>query len=79
MKFVLEKTKSKYNDVFKKLLDLGDFVGIEGELIHNSKLVKKQYRVKDFTLLSKALKPLTHYQKQTKKELLFDAVYMIQK
>ena len=25
--------KTKYNDVFKKLLDLGDFVGIEGELL----------------------------------------------
>ena len=24
--------KSLYNDVFKKLLDLGDFIGIEGEL-----------------------------------------------
>ena len=24
--------KSKYNDVYKKLLDIGDFIGIEGEL-----------------------------------------------
>ena len=49
--------KSKYNDVFKKLLDLGDFVGIEGELF-TTKVGEKSVRVKDFTLLSKALKPL---------------------
>ncbi|TVZ56874.1 lysyl-tRNA synthetase class II [Lutibacter sp. Hel_I_33_5] len=49
--------KSKYNDVFKKLLDLGDFIGIEGELF-TTKVGEKTVRVKDFTLLSKALKPL---------------------
>ncbi|MCL5130110.1 lysine--tRNA ligase [Algibacter sp. L4_22] len=49
--------KTKYNDVFKKLLDLGDFVGVEGELF-NTKVGEKTIRVKDFTLLSKALKPL---------------------
>lgn len=27
-----DEDKSKYNDVFKKLLDFGDFIGIEGEL-----------------------------------------------
>ena len=49
--------KSKYNDVFKKLLDLGDFVGIEGELF-TTKVGEKTVKVKDFKLLSKALKPL---------------------
>ncbi|SFD37242.1 lysyl-tRNA synthetase, class II [Algibacter lectus] len=49
--------KTKYNDVFKKLLDLGDFVGIEGNLF-TTKVGEKTIRVKDFTLLSKALKPL---------------------
>ncbi|MEO9570373.1 MAG: lysine--tRNA ligase [Polaribacter sp.] len=49
--------KTLYNDVFKKLLDLGDFVGIEGELF-TTKVGEKTVRVKDFTLLSKALKPL---------------------
>ncbi|WP_341216336.1 lysine--tRNA ligase [uncultured Wocania sp.] len=49
--------KTKYNDVFKKLLDFGDFVGIEGELFI-TKVGEKSVRVKDFTLLSKALKPL---------------------
>ena len=49
--------KTKYNVVFKKLLDLGDFVGIEGELF-TTKVGEKTVRVKDFSLLSKALKPL---------------------
>jgi lysyl-tRNA synthetase class 2 len=49
--------KTKYNDVFKKLLDLGDFIGIEGELF-TTKVGEKTVKVKDFTLLSKALKPL---------------------
>ena len=49
--------KVKYNDVFKKFLDFGDFVGIEGELF-TTKVGEKSVRVKDFTLLSKALKPL---------------------
>ena len=49
--------KSKYNDVFKKLLDLGDFIGIEGELF-TTQVGEKTVLVKDFTLLSKALKPL---------------------
>jgi lysyl-tRNA synthetase class 2 len=49
--------KTKYNDVFKKLLDLGDFIGIEGELF-TTKVGEKTVRVTNFTLLSKALKPL---------------------
>ena len=49
--------KAKYNDIFKKLLDFGDFIGIEGELF-TTKVGEKSVRVKDFTLLSKALKPL---------------------
>jgi lysyl-tRNA synthetase class 2 len=49
--------KSMYNDVFKKLLDLGDFVGIEGELF-TTQVDEKTVMVKNFQLLSKALKPL---------------------
>jgi lysyl-tRNA synthetase class 2 len=49
--------KTLYNDVFKKLLDLGDFVGIEGELF-TTKVGEKTVKVKSFKLLSKALKPL---------------------
>jgi lysyl-tRNA synthetase class 2 len=49
--------KTMYNDVFKKLLDLGDFVGIEGELF-TTQVGEKTVKVTKFTLLSKALKPL---------------------
>lgn len=52
-----DEDKTKYNEIFKKLLDLGDFVGIEGELF-TTKVGEKTVRVKDFSLLSKALKPL---------------------
>ncbi|WP_397363564.1 lysine--tRNA ligase [Olleya sp. R77988] len=49
--------KTKYNTVYKKLLDIGDFIGIEGELF-TTKVGEKTVLVKGFTLLSKALKPL---------------------
>ncbi len=49
--------KELYNDVYKKLLDIGDFIGVEGELF-TTKVGEKTVMVKDFTLLSKALKPL---------------------
>ncbi|MGH1383536.1 lysine--tRNA ligase [Kordia sp.] len=49
--------KTLYNDIFKKLLDLGDFIGIEGELF-TTQVGEKTVMVKNFTLLSKALKPL---------------------
>ncbi|MFL9845109.1 lysine--tRNA ligase [Flavobacterium rhizosphaerae] len=49
--------KTKYNEVFKKLLDLGDFIGIEGKLF-TTKVGEKSVWVTDFTLLSKTLRPL---------------------
>ena len=49
--------KTLYNDVFKKLLDIGDFIGIEGELF-TTQVGEKSLRVKKFLLLSKSLKPL---------------------
>ncbi|MCL4163216.1 UNVERIFIED_CONTAM: hypothetical protein GTU68_012858, partial [Idotea baltica] len=49
--------KTLYNDVYKKLLDIGDFIGITGELF-TTKVGEKTVMVKDFKLLSKALKPL---------------------
>lgn len=49
--------KTKYNDIFKKLIDLGDFIGIEGELF-TTQVGEKTVMVKDFTLLSKTLRPL---------------------
>jgi len=49
--------KTQYNEVYKKLLDIGDFIGIEGELF-NTQVGEKTVMVKKFVLLSKALKPL---------------------
>jgi len=49
--------KSLYNQVFRKLTDLGDFIGIEGELFL-TKVGEKSVRVDKFTLLSKTLRPL---------------------
>lgn len=49
--------KTKYNEVFKKLLDFGDIIGIEGELF-TTQVGEKTVKVEDFTILSKALKPL---------------------
>lgn len=49
--------KTLYNEVYKKLLDIGDFIGIEGELF-TTQVGEKTVMVKNFTLLSKALRPL---------------------
>lgn len=52
-----DEDKTLYNEVYKKLLDIGDFIGIEGELF-NTQVGEKTIMVKDFKLLSKALRPL---------------------
>ena len=49
--------KSLYNQVFRKLTDLGDFIGVEGELFL-TKVGEKSVRVDTFTFLSKTLRPL---------------------
>jgi lysyl-tRNA synthetase class 2 len=49
--------KTLYNDVFKKFLDLGDFIGVKGELF-KTQVGEVSVNVKEFTLLSKSLKPL---------------------
>jgi lysyl-tRNA synthetase class 2 len=49
--------KTLYTQVFRKLTDLGDFIGIEGELFL-TKVGEKSVRVDKFTFLSKTLRPL---------------------
>ncbi|MES2484802.1 MAG: lysine--tRNA ligase [Bacteroidota bacterium] len=49
--------KTLYNEVFKKLIDLGDFIGVEGELF-TTQVGEKSIRVNTFQLLSKTLRPL---------------------
>ncbi|SFI96677.1 lysine--tRNA ligase [Myroides guanonis] len=49
--------KTLYNEVYKKLIDLGDFIGIEGSLF-TTQVGEKTLRVEKLTLLSKSLRPL---------------------
>lgn len=49
--------KTKYNQVFRKLTDLGDFIGVEGELFL-TKVGEKTIQVNNFSFLSKTLRPL---------------------
>jgi len=52
-----DEDKSMYNDVFKKMLHLGDFIGVKGTLF-KTKVGEITVMVKEFTMLSKSLKPL---------------------
>jgi lysyl-tRNA synthetase class 2 len=52
-----DEDKTLYNEVYKKLLDIGDFIGIEGVLF-TTQVGQQSVRVTNFKLLSKALKPL---------------------
>lgn len=49
--------KTLYNEVYKHLLDIGDIIGIEGELF-TTQVGEKTVLVKNFTLLTKTLRPL---------------------
>ena len=52
-----DEDKTMYNVVFKKLLDIGDFIGIEGTLFV-TQVGEQSILVKKIHVLSKALKPL---------------------
>ena len=49
--------KDFYNKVFKKLLDIGDFIGVKG-FVFRTKTGEISVHAKELTLLSKSLKPL---------------------
>ncbi|MFS4454978.1 lysine--tRNA ligase [Maribacter sp. 2304DJ31-5] len=49
--------KTLYNEVYKKLLDIGDIIGVEGTLF-TTQVGEKTIMVKHFTMLSKSLRPL---------------------
>ena len=49
--------KTLYNEVYKKLLDIGDIIGIEGSLF-KTKVGEKTVLVKNFTILNKSIRPL---------------------
>ena len=49
--------KTLYNEVFKKLLDIGDFIGVKG-YVFTTQVGEISIHVTELTLLSKSLKPL---------------------
>ena len=52
-----DENKDLYNVVFKKLMDIGDFIGIKG-FVFRTQTGEISVHAKELTLLSKALKPL---------------------
>ena len=49
--------KTLYNEVYKKLLDIGDIIGIEGTLF-TTQVGEQTVSVTNFTVLNKSLRPL---------------------
>lgn len=49
--------KTLYNEVYKKLLDIGDIIGIEGTLF-TTKVGEQTVQVSHFSVLNKTLRPL---------------------
>ncbi len=52
-----EEDPTMYNTVFKKLLDMGDIIGIRGD-VFKTKVGEVSVNVKELTVLSKSLRPL---------------------
>ncbi len=52
-----DEDKTMYNTVFKKLLDIGDFIGVIG-YVFTTKVGEISIHVKSFVVLSKTLRPL---------------------
>jgi lysyl-tRNA synthetase, class II len=52
-----DEDKTAYNEVFKKLLDIGDIIGVKGELF-KTKVGEISIKAKEITVLSKSLRPI---------------------
>ena len=52
-----DENKDLYNNVFKRLLDIGDFIGVKG-FVFRTQTGEISVHAKELTLLSKSLKPL---------------------
>ena len=52
-----EEDKTMYNDVFKKILDIGDIIGVKG-FVFRTQTGELSIHVKELTILSKSLNPL---------------------
>ncbi|MBS1489302.1 MAG: lysine--tRNA ligase [Bacteroidetes bacterium] len=61
-----DEDKTLYNTVFKKLLDIGDIIGVNG-FAFTTQTGEKSIHAKSFTVLSKSLRPLPIV-KETKDE-----------
>lgn len=66
-----DEDKTLYNTLWKKLLDIGDFVGVKG-FVFTTKTGEISIHVESFTLLSKSLHPLPVVKE--KEGEVFDAV-----
>ena len=66
-----EEDKTLYNTVFKKLLDIGDFIGVRGD-VFVTQTGEISIHVKQMTVLSKSLKPLPIVKE--KDGVVYDAV-----
>lgn len=66
-----EEDKNLYNEVFKKLLDIGDIVGVKG-FVFITQTGELSIHVREFQVLSKSLRPLPVVKE--KDGQLFDAV-----
>jgi lysyl-tRNA synthetase, class II len=63
--------KTLYNTLFKKLLDIGDIIGIKG-FVFKTQMGETTIHVKEFTLLSKSIRPLPIVKE--KDGVVYDAV-----
>ncbi len=54
-----DENKDLYNTVFKKLLDIGDFIGVKG-FVFRTQTGEISVHAKELCLLSKSLKPLPY-------------------
>lgn len=68
--------KTIYNTVFKKLLDIGDYIGVKG-YVFTTRMGEVTIGVKELTVLAKSLRPLPVVKKtvdpETGKEIIHDA------
>ncbi|HLT94951.1 MAG TPA: lysine--tRNA ligase [Membranihabitans sp.] len=68
--------KTLYNTVFKKLLDIGDFIGVQG-YVFTTKMGETTLHIKELKVLAKSLRPLPIVKKtidpETGKETIHDA------
>jgi lysyl-tRNA synthetase class 2 len=65
-----DEDKSLYNEVFKKLMDIGDIIGVSG-YVFITQMGETSVHVKTLTLLSKSIRPLPVVKE--KEGVLYDA------